>query len=374
MRIELSERQQRAVAAAITIVAAGVIIAAIGLLLWGLASFLSAFSQVFLPLAVAAVAALVLRPCYLWLEKRLPMPLALAALFLSVLIPFVAFTWFFGAIIFDQLTDLVSRAPELWRQALAFVQERLPRVREFLAENPLGQQLSEAAAGQEEALVSGLRSFGVKALAAGAGLLKGIGVLLNWVVLPVYLAFFLMFDLRRARNIDRHLPFLKEETRNDLIYLAREFVNIIVAFFRGQLIIALLQGALFALGFSLVGLRYGLVLGLLLGLLNIIPYLGSLVGLGICLPLAFLQQGGGASTLVGVLVVFCLVQLIEGYVLTPKVMGSRTGLHPVAVIVSVFFWGSALGGIMGMILAIPLTAFLVVFWRLARDKYIGELV
>jgi predicted PurR-regulated permease PerM len=73
-------------------------------------------------------------------------------------------------------------------------------------------------------------------------------------------------------------------------------------------------------------------------------------------------------------VVFTVVQLIESYVLTPKIMGSRTGLHPMAIIVAVFFWGSALSGILGMILAIPITAFLVVFWRLAREKYIDEWV
>ena len=113
-------------------------------------------------------------------------------------------------------------------------------------------------------------------------------------------------------------------------------------------------------------------LGLLLGLLNIIPYLGSILGLGIALPLAYFQQDGGLFTLGGVLVVFTVVQLIEGYFLTPRIMGDRTGLHPMAIIVAVFFWGSALSGILGMILAIPLTAFGVVFWRLAKDKYIKE--
>ncbi len=75
-----------------------------------------------------------------------------------------------------------------------------------------------------------------------------------------------------------------------------------------------------------------------------------------------------------VLVVFAVVQSIEGYFLTPKIMGDRTGLHPVAIIIAIFFWGTALSGISGMILAIPLTAFLVVFWRLAREKYVHELV
>ena len=75
-----------------------------------------------------------------------------------------------------------------------------------------------------------------------------------------------------------------------------------------------------------------------------------------------------------VLIVFAVVQAVEGYILTPRIMGERTGLHPLVIIVAIFFWGSALNGIMGMILAIPLTAFLVVFWRLARERYIDEWV
>jgi predicted PurR-regulated permease PerM len=151
-------------------------------------------------------------------------------------------------------------------------------------------------------------------------------------------------------------------------------VEIIVAFFRGQLIVAFLQGVLFAIGFSVVGLKYGFIIGMVLGFLNIIPYLGSIIGLATALPLAFFQSGGGLIRVVLVIVVFAIVQAIEAYLLTPKVMGDRTGLHPMVIIVAIFFWGSALGGITGMILAIPLTAFLVVFWRLAREKYVKELV
>ena len=115
------------------------------------------------------------------------------------------------------------------------------------------------------------------------------------------------------------------------------------------------RASLLAIGFSVVGLKYGLALGFLLGFLNVIPYLGSMIGLGITLPLAYFQQDGGLYTLAGVIVVFMIVQTIEGYILTPKIMGDRTGLHPMAIIIAVFFWGSALGGILGMILAIPLT-------------------
>ena len=145
-----------------------------------------------------------------------------------------------------------------------------------------------------------------------------------------------------------------------------------VSFFRGQLIIALLQGVLYALGFSLIGLRFGFVLGLMLGFLNIVPYLGAIIGFSICLPLALFQADGGWGLLIMVLVVISVVQLVESYFLTPKIMGDRTGLHPLVIIVAIFFWGTALDGVTGMLLAIPLTAFLVVFWRLAREKYIRE--
>ncbi len=374
--MRLSERQQRAVATAVTILAAVVIVCAVAALIWLTAEFLKRFSSVFLPLAVGAVAALVFNPYFEWLRKRLRLPavVALAAVFLSILVPVAAFVWFFGALVVDQVSDLVARVPEWWRELVDEIRERWPRVLRFFAENPWGQRIREAVEGQESRLVSGLQGVGETALSAGGVVVRGVGTLLAWAVLPVYFAFFLMADSSRFSDLERYLPFLKPETRKDLVYLAQEFVNMVVSFFRGQLIVALLQGLLFAIGFSLVGLKYGFVLGLVLGFLNIIPYLGSIVGLSVTLPLALFQNGGGWLLVAWVMGVFAVVQLIEGYLLTPKVMGDRTGLHPVAIIVAIFFWGSALSGILGMILAIPLTAFLVVAWRLAKDKYIEEWV
>lgn len=374
--MQLSERQQNAVAAAITILSAAVILAAVGGIVLLIALFLRRFSGVFLPLAVGAVAALVFHPYYDLFHRRLrwPAPLALVAVFLSMVLPVAAFLWFFGAILVDQITDLVQGMPSWWQHVQGVISERWPRMVEFMDESPLGKSLRAAVTENQEQLLGSLQSMGGAALSAGGWLLRGAGALLGWAVLPIYFAFFLMTDATKLDGIDRYLPFLKEETRKDLVYLAREFVNMIVSFFRGQLIVAFLQGLLFAIGFSIIGLRYGFVLGLVLGFLNIIPYLGSMVGLGVTLPLAFFQQGGGTTLLVAVLVVFTVVQMIEGYLLTPKIMGDRTGLHPLVIIVAIFFWGSALGGILGMILAIPLTAFLVVFWRLASEKYISEWV
>ncbi|MGH9463003.1 MAG: AI-2E family transporter [Vicinamibacteria bacterium] len=375
MNLTLTERQTRTVAVAVTIISVLVILAAVGGVFWLVAWFLRSFSNVFLPLAVGAVAALVFRPYYEWLCQKLHLPgsLALVLVFLSMLVPVGAFLWFFGSLIVGQLVDLVAQIPEWSRGIWEYVRGRWPQVEAFLTTHPAGQRLREVLESQGDTLVQGLQIFGQGALSAGAGLLRGIGSIFTWAVLPVYFAFFLM---AKPGSLDsaQLLPFLKPETRKDVTYLVHEFVDIVVAFFRGQLIIAFLQGILFALGFSLAGLKYGFVVGLALGFLNVIPYLGSILGLSVALPLAFFQTGGGSRTLVAVAVVFVVVQLIEGYVLTPKIMGKRTGLHFMAIIVAIFFWGAALGGIFGLILAIPLTAFLASLWRLAKEKYIPELV
>lgn len=129
------------------------------------------------------------------------------------------------------------------------------------------------------------------------------------------------------------------------------------------------MGVLLATGFSIAGLKFGLAIGLLTGLLNIIPYLGSILGLSVALPLAFLQPEGGLPLVAICVAVFAAVQLIEGWLLTPRIMGQQTGLHPVVIIVAIFFWGQALGGVLGMMLAVPLTAFFVTAWRFVRRKY-----
>jgi predicted PurR-regulated permease PerM len=376
MPIEFSDRQRMTIAAAVTILSVVVILLAVSALLWLVGTFLQRFSSVFLPIAVAAVAALVVDPYYeairTWLKLgKVP---ALIVVLLSLLAPIVGLGWFFGDLLVDQVRGLIGSLPTWWAAAVSWVREHAPQIVQLYQETTVGRAVGDAVEGQCGVVVDAVQFLGRKAVTAGAGVLSWIGALLAWVVTPVYFAFFLMADTKRIAQLERFLPFLKPETRRDVAYLIQEFVTIVVAFFRGQLVIAFLQGLLFAMGFSLVGLKYGFVIGLSLGFLNIVPYLGNVIGLATALPLAFFQGGGGLARVLAVLIVFAIVQTIEGYLLTPKIMGDRTGLHPVVIIIAIFFWGSAFGGIMGMILAIPLTAFLVVFWRLAREKYVRELV
>jgi predicted PurR-regulated permease PerM len=193
-------------------------------------------------------------------------------------------------------------------------------------------------------------------------------------VIPIYLFYFLGTNRNLIDDLEKELSFLSHSIREDLIFLLKEFVGIMVAFFRGQLLIGMIMGIGYAIGFSISGLKFGITLGIFFGLLNVVPYLGSIIGISTALVLAYLQpggiaDGGGFGILIGCGITFSIVQLFESYFLTPKIMGEQTGLHPVVVIVSIFFWGTALGGILGMIFGIPLTAFLIILWRLLCKKY-----
>lgn len=375
MDLKLSERQQATVSAAITIVAALVIVVAILGLFWVAGAFLARFSSVLMPVVVAAVGALVFKPYYEWLCRKLRKPvLAVVVVFLSVLIPVAGFLTFFGNVISNQVSGMLAKGPEIRRQIDEQVSKHMPEVQVFLEQDPWGRKIKEAIEENADGLMESARDVGQRLFSAGAGLVGWIFGLLGWFVAPIYFAFFLMMEPDSAPRLEHHLPFFKEETRKDVIYLMREFVGIVVSFFRGQIVIAFLGGICYAVAFTAVGLSYGFVIGLLLGFLNMIPYLGVMIGLAIGIPTAFLQQGGGLTQVMLMLGAFLVVQMIEGYILVPKIMGDRTGLHPMVIMIAMFFWGSALGGIFGMILAIPLTAFLVVLWRLAREKYMSELV
>lgn len=361
--LDLKPQQKNVIGAALTLLALAVIVAVSLFFLTALGKFFAFFSHVFVPLGTAGILALMLRPFYEWIRVRtgkIPV-LAVGVVFATIILPLAGCLWFFGDLLVGQVQEMIKAFPALGARFMAWVQKTWPDLQPVLEE-------------RQDVLLKGLQEIALSAWSAGVTFFGAMAGLLGWLVLPVYLAFFLMAPPFKVDDLEKLLPFLKESLRRDILFLVKEFVDILVSFFRGQMVIALIQGLLFAVGFSLVGLRFGFVLGLLLGLMNIIPYLGNIVGLSICLPLALFQDGGGWGTLSWVVGVFAVVQVVEGYVLTPRIMGNRTGLHPLAIIVAIFFWGTALSGISGMLLAIPLTAFLVVFWRLAREKYIHEWV
>ena len=367
----LNDSQRRVIGSALTLLAFLGSIALIIAAIIVLGRLLSFFSSVLWPLAAAGVLALILRPVVVWMQRRMSLRRVTAVVLLYGLVVLLMS----GALLIlvpplvTQVIDFVSYLPTLWENAWDYVQAHYPdwiaMVQKYLA-NPSVRNIADSIATESKALFS----HAIPSLRAAFGGILDVGAFLTHIaIIPVYLFFFLLMRGEPARNLGPHLPFLRPGVRDDVVFLASEFVSIIESFFRGQILIGFCMGVLLAIGFTVIGLKFGLFIGLALGALNIIPYLGTILGLAITLPLAFFQPEGGWQLVGLVLLVKGIVQCIESWVLTPKIMGHHTGLHPVVIIVAVFFWGTAFGGVLGMLLAVPLTAFFVTAWRLAKRKY-----
>ena len=182
------------------------------------------------------------------------------------------------------------------------------------------------------------------------------------VVILLYLVFLLM-DYPIMANTWR--SFLPPTYREDILGFIDEFGLAMSRYFRGQFIIAMTVGVLFAIGFSLIGLRMAVLLGLCIGLLNMVPYLQT-VGVIPALILGLirgLESGGSIWTApLLVLLVFAIVQTVQDAVLTPGIMGKTVGLRPVVLLLGIFIWGKLLG-FLGLVLAIPLTCLGLAYYK-----------
>jgi len=366
-----SPAQRRLIGFAVGLGAFMCSVALLVLMIVVLGRLLGTFSSVIWPLAVAGIAAMILRPLVGVFERRthLPRSVCTIVLYAMVTVACAGLLLLFVPALVRQTVDFITSLPDLWARGAAYIHAKYPEWSELYTRamaNETMRQIIESVAQHTQNLAGAVLP---NLKAAGGTIVGAAGFLANLAVVPVYLFFFLQSDQDPTRSLKDNLPFLKPEVRDDVLFLAREFIAIVVAFFRGQLLIGLIMGLLLATGFWAVGLEFGIVLGLAVGLLNVIPYLGTILGLGTVLPVAYFQNEGGLLTAALCLGVFLVVQLIEGYFLTPRIMGRQTGLHPVAIILAIFFWGTALDGILGMVLAIPLTAFLVTAWRLAKRRY-----
>lgn len=368
----LSPAQRRLVAFALSFGAFVAIFALLGLVFVMLGRFIGEFSSVIWPIATAGILALILRPVVSVFQRRFRLSRLSAVILLYGLfvLAVTGVLLAFAPAVISQVIDFFAYLPVLWQNTLAWGERHFPdwlAIARRYIDNPAVKGALDTLTQQAQDL---LAQIAPSLKQAGAGIFGFFGLVASLAIIPVYLFFFLLSGTDDpTRKLPEHLAFLKPEHRDDVVFLVREFLGIVVAFFRGQILIGLIMGLLLAAGFSLGGLRFGLALGLLVGLLNIVPYLGSILGLAVVIPLALFQQGGGIGLVAICLGVFVAVQMIEGWLLTPRIMGRQTGLHPVAIIFAVFFWGHAFGGVLGMLLAVPLTAFFVTVWRLTRRKY-----
>jgi len=189
------------------------------------------------------------------------------------------------------------------------------------------------------------------------------------IVLVPIVSFYFLLDWRNMLGRLRLL--LPRPVEPTVMAMVSECNSVLGAFVKGQLLVMLLLGAVYAIGLQLVGIRVGLIIGLVAGLASIIPYLGFAVGLTAAVIASFFQFGMNWMQIGMVGVVFFIGQMIEGYVLQPFLLGDKIGLSPVAVIFAIMA-GAQLFGFVGMLLALPVAAVLVVLLRHAHQSYQGS--
>ncbi|MDP3816015.1 AI-2E family transporter [Pseudomonas sp.] len=274
------------------------------------------------------------------------------AILLLVLVPMLG----------KQLLRLYELAPAMldWLQdqALPWIQLKLGLAEGFWRFDQLKAALS-GQLGKTTDMVGMLLS---QATASGLALL---GWLANLLLIPV-VSFYLMRDwdlmLAKLRNL---LPRGRE---GRVVQLFGECHEVLGAFLRGQLLVMLALGVLYASGLMLLGLELGLLIGVLAGLASIVPYLGVVVGIGAAITAGLFQFGVDFYPLLGIAAVFMVGQLLEGMLLTPLLVGDRIGLHPVAVIFAIMA-GGQLFGFTGILLALPVAAVIMVLVRHLHDFY-----
>jgi len=195
--------------------------------------------------------------------------------------------------------------------------------------------------------------------------------LLSWaaniVLIPV-ITFYLLRDWDRLVSYIREL--LPRNLEPLIVKLAKESDEMLGAFMRGQVLVMLALGTIYSVGLSIVGVDFALLIGIVSGIISFIPYMGLIVGIGIA-SVSALVETGSMVMVFWVFFVFGFAQLLEGFFLTPLLVGDRIGLHPVTVIFGVLA-GGQLFGFFGVLLALPMCAVLAVLLRHAHDSYLDS--
>lgn len=364
--VELSPTQRKTLALAVTAVSASVVFFFVAVVAWlGFKAFAFVAPAV-VPVVLGYFLSLFFKPYYGFCRRVFRNPtLALVVLLLSVLVPLGAIAWYAGAMILDEVSNLIDQGPHLLAQVKLWAADSFPRLQALM--DKLGLSVDQFG-------LSYASYGGAAAMKAGAGAVKLLKVVLSVLVALVFFVFFLTSRERRGKEFVSSLTFLKDETRGFLAVQIDSFFDILVSFFQRQTMICLIEGVLYGLGFWLVQMPYGFLVGFVLGVLNLIPFFGSVTCLPIALSLAFFGVDGSVMRLAMVAGVWLTGQILDGYVITPRIQGNKTGLGYGFVIFSFFFWPLLLGPLLGLLLAIPLSAFCLVLWQALKVRYIRPIV
>jgi predicted PurR-regulated permease PerM len=224
-----------------------------------------------------------------------------------------------------------------------------------------------------------LAKVGKASVSSFQGVLGVMGYLIGFALIPLYLYYFLKDGASISKTWADYLPLRRSQFKTEVVETLTEINGYLIAFFRGQMLVSMVDGLLIGVLLALIGLPYGLLIGVCVALLGLLPYIGNLVCWipAVLISVAHFSQPAEQWEIfhgkiwpypVLVTAIFFIVQKINSFVTTPKIVGDSVGLHPLTVIFSVLFWSLLIGGFLGALLAVPLTAAIKVLFR----RYIWE--
>ena len=187
------------------------------------------------------------------------------------------------------------------------------------------------------------------------GFLGITGFLLSLILVPIYLFFLLNEKPRIQQRWRDYLPLRASPFRDEVAEALSEINRYVTAYFRGQLLVCLVDGILIGVALTIFGLNFAPVIGAMVVALTMIPYIGIIICWVPAVLIAAFQWGDWTHPII-VTLIFIVIQNLEGMFYAPRIVGNYVGLHPMTVIVSIFVWGLIIGGVIGPLLAVPLTA------------------
>ncbi len=214
-------------------------------------------------------------------------------------------------------------------------------------------------------------------LAGTRSILTTFGFVVGVVMVPIYLYYFLKESSAIKAHWHEYVPLRASEFKNEVVDTLQEINGYLISFFRGQILVSLIDGLLVGISLFFFGLPYALVIGVAMAILGVIPFIGNILCLIPSCLIAYVHFNQEANReslswllghnpwiyVVAVVAIFLIVQQINSMVTAPKIVGDSVGLHPMTVIFSMLFWSLILGGFIGALLAVPLTAALKVLFR-----------
>ena len=263
----------------------------------------------------------------------------------------------------SQLEELITSAPTFVVKAVQGLQPMIEPIRERMGLPPLSlQDLQEVVTQRAGQMLSFVGSFAGRVAQGGVAIINLLGLLF---LTPV-VTFYLLRDWPKVvASIDRALPLDHAVT---IRTLAHEANAAVAGYLRGQALVCLILGTIYAVGLTIVGLQFGIVIGLIAGLISFIPFVGTLVGAVLSIGMALAQFPPDWMGVAKVAAVFVLGNLLEGNLLSPKLVGDRVGLHPVWIMFALLAGGS-LFGFTGVLIAVPVAAVIGVVVRHLMKRY-----